>query len=184
MADDEIQRLRQLLEDKKRRRQEAEQAQLEAKQAQLEAEQAQRALEEQIRPLMLFEYLDACHTYLFSGLVPGKPGHSTKGNADNADGKLRPHRIREWLSFADSQTKIWYQLLSEENEDFIMQRKFDSLHAIIAMGMKIRKNIHSEIHLRYFHRDAVTTPVASVIETFFENEQLRQLFGLQGQITF
>ncbi|KAG5291100.1 hypothetical protein I7I50_01053 [Histoplasma capsulatum G186AR] len=188
MADDEIQRLRQLLEDEKRRRQEAEQAQLEAEQAQLEAEQAQleaeRALEEQIRPLTLFEYLDACHTYLFSGLVPGTLGHSTKGNAENADGKLRPHRICEWLSFADEQTKIWSQLLNEENEGFIMQRKFDSLHAIIAMGKKTRKKIHSEIDLRYFQRDAVTTPVVSVIEAFFENEQLQQLFGLQGQITF
>ncbi|KGY15887.1 hypothetical protein PABG_11133 [Paracoccidioides brasiliensis Pb03] len=177
MADDEIQRLRQLLEDEKQRRQEAEQAQR-------EAEQAQRALEEQIRPLTLFEYLDACHTYLFGGLVPGKPDHSTKGNADNADGKLCPHRIREWLPFADAQTKIWAPLLNDENEGFIMQRKFDSLHAIMAMGKKTRKNIHSEIDLRYFQRDAITAPVGSVIEVFFENEQLRQLFGLQGQITF
>ncbi|OAT11885.1 hypothetical protein BDBG_07303 [Blastomyces gilchristii SLH14081] len=191
MADDEIQRLHQLLENEKRRRQEAEQAQREAEQAQREAEQAQReaeqaqwALEEQIRPLTLFEYLDACHTYLFGGLVPGKPDHSTKGNADNANGKLCPHRIREWLPFADAQTKIWARLLNDENEGFIMQRKFDSLHAIMAMGKKTRKNIHSEIDLRYFQRDAITAPVGSVIEVFFENEQLRQLFGLQGQIIF
>ncbi|PGH08937.1 hypothetical protein GX51_00994 [Blastomyces parvus] len=170
MADDEIQRLRQLLEDEKRRRQ--------------ESEQAQRALEEQIRPLMLFEYLDACHTYLFSSLVPGKPDHSTKGNADNANGKLCPHRICEWLPFADAQTKIWARLLNDENEDFIMQRKFDSLHAIMAMGKKTKKNIHSELDLRYFQREAITEPVGSIIEAFFENEQLRRLFGLQGQITF
>ncbi|EEH33605.2 hypothetical protein PAAG_04655 [Paracoccidioides lutzii Pb01] len=150
MADDEIQSLRQLLEDEKRRRQEAEQAQR-------ASEQARRELEEQIRPLTLYEYLDACHTYLFGGLLPGKPDHSTKGNADNADGKLRPHRIREWLPFADAQTKIWARLLNDENE---------------------------KIDLRYFQRDAITAPVGSVIEVFFENEQLRQLFGLQGQISF
>ncbi|OJD13562.1 hypothetical protein AJ78_05999 [Emergomyces pasteurianus Ep9510] len=198
MANDEIQRLRQLLEDERRRRQEAEQAQREAEQSQREAEQSQReaeqsqreaeqaqqALEKQIRPLTLFEYLDACHIYLFNGLVPGKSDQSTQGTADNANGKLCPHRIREWLPFADAQTKIWARLLNDENEGFIMERKFDSLHAIMAMGKKTRKHIHSELDLRYFQRDAITSPVGSVIDVFFENEQLRQLFGLQGQITF
>ncbi|PGH36096.1 hypothetical protein GX50_01108 [[Emmonsia] crescens] len=205
MADDEIQRLRQLLENEKRRRQDAEQAQQDAEQAQQHAEQARqdaeqaqqhaeqaqqhteqarRALEEQMRPLTLFEYLDACHIYLFSGLVPGNTKRSTKGNADNADGKLRPHRIREWLPFADAQTEIWDRLLNEDNEGFIMQRKFKSLHALMTMGKETQKNIHSELDLRYFQREAITQPVRSIINSFFENERLRRVFGLQGQIAF
>ncbi|KKZ60785.1 hypothetical protein EMCG_04526 [[Emmonsia] crescens] len=191
MADDEIQRLRQLLEDEKRRRQDAEQARHDAEQArhdaeqgQQHAEQARRTLEEQIRPLTLFEYLDACHIHLFSGLVPGNIGRSTKGTADNADGKLRPHRIREWLPFADAQTEIWDRLLNEENEDFIMQRKFKSLHALMTMGKETQKNINSELDLRYFQREAITQPVRSIINSFFENEQLRRVFGLQGRIAF
>ncbi|KAK2813999.1 hypothetical protein FQN50_000403 [Emmonsiellopsis sp. PD_5] len=223
MADDQIRRLHQLLEEQRR---DAEQARRDAEQARRAAEQARRAaeqarrdaeegrrnaeqveqqartdadqaqrdteqarrevrqLEEQIRSSTLFEYLHACHVYLFSGLVPGEINKSTKGSASNADRKLRPHRLREWLKFADAQTEIWDRLLDEDNEAFIMERKFDSLHAMMAMGRKTRKHINSELDLRYFQRDAITEPVGSVIEVFFGNERIRQVFELQGRIAF
>ncbi|DAA75688.1 TPA_exp: Uncharacterized protein A8136_1410 [Trichophyton benhamiae CBS 112371] len=198
MADDEIQRLREQLRNEERRRQKAERAQQEAERSQQEAERArqdaerarqeaeqlQQTFEEQLRPLTLFEYLDACHTYLFSGLVPRTLKSSTKGSADNARGKFRPHRIRKWRSFDDEQAEIWDHLLNEENKGFIAQLEFDSLHGMMTIGKKTKKNISSELDLRYFQRDAITEPVGSIIEAFFESERLRHVFGLQGQVTF
>ncbi|GBF62044.1 hypothetical protein TMEN_4568 [Trichophyton mentagrophytes] len=191
MADDEIQRLRAQLRDEQRRRQEAERAKQEAERAkqeaeraQQEAEQLQQTFEEQLRPLTLFEYLDACHTYLFSGIAAGTLKSSTKGSADNAVGKLRPNHIRKWSSFDDEQTEIWDQLLNTENEGFIEQLKFDSSHGMITLGKKTRKKISSELDLRHFQRDAITEPVGSIIEALFDNESLRHVFGIQGQVTF
>ncbi|KAL2364504.1 hypothetical protein RJZ56_002549 [Blastomyces dermatitidis] len=184
MADDEIQRLRQLVEDVEQARQDEKRRRQDAEQALEDEKRRRQVLAEQIRPLTLFEYLDACHTYLFRGLVPGNTKHSTKGSADNADGKLRPHRLREWLLFANAQTEIWDQLLNQENEEFIMQPKFDSLNVIMAQGKKTWKIIHSELDLHYFQQDVITEPVEAIIAAFFENERLRHVFGLQGQIAF
>ncbi|EER22899.1 hypothetical protein CPC735_021980 [Coccidioides posadasii C735 delta SOWgp] len=195
MADDEVQELRRLLEYEQNRRLAAEQGQREAEQAQWEAEQAQRAAEqaqraaeqvqraaeEKTRRSTLPEYLDACHTHLFLGLVPGQPKRSTKGSANNADGKLRPDRIREWVPFAEAQTAIWDQLVGD---DLVTQRHFSSLHGLMTIGENMRKTIRSEPDLRHFQRDAVTAPVGSVIEALYKNERLRQAFNLQGHVAF
>ncbi|OAX79211.1 hypothetical protein ACJ72_06468 [Emergomyces africanus] len=198
MADNEIQKLRQLIEEERRGRQKAEKAQQESEKAQQELEKAQQELEkaqqasdnalqaiqEEIRPSTLFEYLDACHTCLYTGLVPGNVNNSTQGRADNAEGKLRPDRIREWLPFADAQTEIWDRLLNDDDEGFTLQRQFDSLHGMMTLGKNTRKNIHSELDLHYFQRDAITMPVSSIMKVIWENERLRQLFGLQGPVSF
>ncbi|KAL1954008.1 hypothetical protein VTO42DRAFT_1829 [Malbranchea cinnamomea] len=81
---------------------------------------------------------------------------STKGSADNADGKLRPDRIQEWIQYADEQTAIWHQLVNEENKDFIVQRNLISFNAL--MG--------------------------SIVKALYQDERLRQVFELQGHIDF
>ncbi|KAM5438507.1 hypothetical protein MferCBS31731_005084 [Microsporum ferrugineum] len=171
MADDEVKKLRELLQHEQQRRRVAEQG----------LQVAERRLEEQIRCSTLPEYLDACHTHLFLGLVPGHPKGSTKGSANNADGKLRPDRIREWTLFAEAQTAIWDQLV---DGDFITQRHFSSLHGLMTIGHNMKKIIRSELDLRYFQRDAITVPATSVIEALYQNEQLREAFKLQGHIVF
>ncbi|OAT01213.1 uncharacterized protein BDCG_16980 [Blastomyces dermatitidis ER-3] len=75
MADDEIQRLRQLVEDVEQARQDEKRRRQDAEQALEDEKRRRQVLAEQIRPLTLFEYLDACHTFLFRGLVPGNTKH-------------------------------------------------------------------------------------------------------------
>ncbi|KAF2174462.1 hypothetical protein K469DRAFT_709292, partial [Zopfia rhizophila CBS 207.26] len=69
-----------------------------------EAEQAQEKAKEKTRKTTLLELLDACHTYLYSGLtVQTDATLSTRGDPANANNKLRPERICIWKDFAIQQ---------------------------------------------------------------------------------
>ncbi|OCK78448.1 hypothetical protein K432DRAFT_427263 [Lepidopterella palustris CBS 459.81] len=105
---------KQLFLEERRRREEAERAQEEARRAQEEAERAQEEerrrrerAEEKTRKTTLPEFLDACHTHLYSGLtVQTDRTLSTHGDPANANNKMRPERIVAWEDFPAQQEAI------------------------------------------------------------------------------
>ncbi|OJD26199.1 hypothetical protein ACJ73_02430 [Blastomyces percursus] len=204
MSHQEIQDLRRRLEEEKRlreeeqrlreeeqRRREEEQRRREEEQRRREEEQrlreqAERALKLQIQEnqaTTLPEFLDACHVHLFLGLSIQKDLHSsTKGDPANADRKLRPTNIREWTSFPTEQASIWEDLMDTE---FASERHFTPLLALKEHGKEARERmVGSELDLSYFQRQTVESRVASVVKELYAKPRLRQVFCLNGDITF
>lgn len=124
----------------RRRLAEAEQREIET-QRQLSEERLQsRRTQQRIQETTLPEFLDACHVHLFLGLgIQPNPDSSTKGDPANADNKLRPAKIREWMEFPQEQTAIWADLMGI---DFVTQRHFLPLLVLERYGKDVRqKNV-------------------------------------------
>ncbi|KAJ6149209.1 hypothetical protein N7471_000408 [Penicillium samsonianum] len=106
----------------RRRLAEAEEREIEARRQLSEERLQSRQTQQQIQETTLPEFIDACHVHLFLGLaIQPNPDSSTKGDPANADNKLRPAKIREWMGFPQEQTAIWADLMSI---DFVTQRHF------------------------------------------------------------
>ena len=92
--------LRQLLKQ-------AEEKQRQAEEEKRHAEEEKRQTEKQMLPTSLSQFLDACHTYLSVGLS-SRINHrtGTQGNPENVESKLRPDRIREWITFPKEQSQV------------------------------------------------------------------------------
>ncbi|EED14486.1 metalloprotease m41 ftsh, putative [Talaromyces stipitatus ATCC 10500] len=137
----------------------------------------------QTRNTTLPEFLDACHEHLFLGLTIQKDKKSsTKGDAANADRKLRPSRIQEWVDFPDEQTAIWKDLM---DEDFVTERHFTPLLAPKEYVKEVTERmLSSELDLGYFQRHSVESRVASAIKQLHANPQLQRRFHLNGDVTF
>lgn len=118
MSLQEIQDLYRRLEEEQRLRKEAD----------LQRARAEEELRIQTQNTTLPEFLDACHVHLFLGLTvdPDKDS-STKGDPANADRKLRPAKIREWINFPQEQISIWEDLM---NNGFVNERHFTPLFFI------------------------------------------------------
>ncbi|KAF2174662.1 hypothetical protein K469DRAFT_681013 [Zopfia rhizophila CBS 207.26] len=184
-------------EEEQRRREEAEHAQEEAERAQEEAERAQeeeqrrrkeaeRAQEkakEKTRKTTLLELLDACHTYLYSGLtVQTDATLSTRGDPANANNKLRPERICAWKDFATQQEAVWNELMES---DFVLERHFTSLHTLEESGEAVQQRMmSSELDLHLFQRYTVEDHISSIIEHLYNNRALRRKFRLRGSVKF
>ena len=148
MSFQELQELRQRLEEERRLREQAEE--------QLTHQRAQTQL------TTLLEFLDACYVHLFLGLAIQKDGKSsTKGDPANADHKLRPTTIREWVDFPREQSAIWMELM---DTDFVTERHFTPLLVLKEYGKEVRESmISSELDLNYFEQ-TVESRLASVIK--------------------
>ncbi|KAG2421591.1 hypothetical protein HFD88_005566 [Aspergillus terreus] len=166
MSLQEIQELRRRLEEEQRLR-----------------EQAEDRLRFQTQQTTLPEFLDACHTHLFLGLsIQKNKDSSTKGDPANADRKLRPNKIREWTSFPAEMASIWEDLMDTE---FATERHFTPLLALMEYGKEVRERmVSSELDLGYFQRQAVESRVATVVRQLHANPRLREVFCLNGDITF
>ncbi|KAI4128198.1 MAG: hypothetical protein LQ347_004278 [Umbilicaria vellea] len=165
-----------LLQEELRKRQEAESAQK-------EAERAQQKGEEKTRKTTLPEFLDACHVHLHSGLtVQWDKTLSTKGEPANANGKIRPDRILAWNDFPTSQEAIWKDL---QRSNFMHERQFMSIHTLEESGEVIRQRmISSELDLNHFERSTVEDHITSIIKQIYNNPFLRDIFCLQGSVSF
>ncbi|KAF2182685.1 hypothetical protein K469DRAFT_636613 [Zopfia rhizophila CBS 207.26] len=170
-------------EEEQRRREEAERAQEEEQRRRKEAEQAQEKAEEKTRKTTLLELLDACHTYLYSGLtVQTDATLSTRGDPANANNKLRPERIYAWKDFATQQEAVWDELMES---DFVLERHFTSLHTLEESGEAVRQRMmSSELDLHLFQRYTVEDHISSIIEHLYNNRELRRKFRLRGSVKF
>ncbi|KAJ5584704.1 uncharacterized protein N7459_004504 [Penicillium hispanicum] len=180
MSLQEIQDLRRRLEEQQRLREQAERSRIEEQRLR---EQAEYQLRAQTQETTLPEFLDACHVHLFLGLsIQKDKGSSTKGDPANADRKLRPTKIREWTSFPIDQASIWEDLMDTE---FTTERHFTPLLALKEYGKEARERmVSSELDLGYFQRQTVESRVASVVKQLHADPRLRQVFCLNGDITF
>ncbi|CDM36994.1 hypothetical protein DTO006G1_1951 [Penicillium roqueforti] len=166
------------------RQREAEARQLAAEARQREAETRRQLSEERIqtRDTTLPEFLDACHVHLFLGMnVQTCIDSSTKGDPANADNKLRPARIREWVEFPQEQTTIWDNLMCV---DLVVQRHFTPRHTLERYGQDVQGMMGSELDLGYFERFTIELRVAEVIKKLYASPQLRRVFHLNGDVTF
>ncbi|OQD68409.1 hypothetical protein PENDEC_c036G01700 [Penicillium decumbens] len=146
-------------------------------------EEAERRQTEAERQTTLPEFLDACHAHLFLGLtVQEDRDSSTKGDPANVDDKLRPDKIREWTGFPKEQVAIWKDIMDTA---FVTERHFSPLLALKVLGKEVRERmLSSELDLSYFERQTVESRVASVVKQLHSNPRLRQIFCLNGDVTF
>lgn len=186
----EMEELRRRLEEAERRHAEEERRRIEAEQRRIEAEQrqveAERQLNEerlQTQNTTLPEFLDACHIHLSLGLsIQEDRDSSTKGDPANADRKLRPDNIREWTSFPKEQIAIWEDIMDTQ---FITERHFSPSLVLKDIGKEVRgRMLSSELDLGYFERQTVESRVSSVIKELHANPRLREIFHLNGDVTF
>ncbi|KAF2240288.1 hypothetical protein BU26DRAFT_556953 [Trematosphaeria pertusa] len=166
-AAEQAQKEEQHRREEEQRRREEEQRKREA------AEQAQDRAEEKTRKTTLPEFLDACHTYLHSGLtVQTDTTLSTRGDPANATNKLGPENLVLWEDFPAQQAAVWDVLMAS---DFASERHFTSLHTLEESGQAIlRKMMSSELDLHLFQRSAVDDPVTSIIERLVRCVQLQK----------
>lgn len=88
--------------------------------------------------------------HLFLGLAIQKDKDSSiKGDPTNANYKLRPAKIREWINFLNEQTSIWEDLI---NMDFVNERHFTLLLALKEYGKEVRERIVSLARLKLLLR--------------------------------
>jgi hypothetical protein len=185
-----------LFEEEQRRRKEAEQGQQEEQRRREQAEQGQQQeqrrreeeqrrreeAETQTRPTTLPQYLDACHVHLQSGLAVQSVALSTKGDPSNARRKKRPDRISRWSDFPLRQSKIWTELVSSL---FMTEGHFTSRHTMQENGETVRRRmVGSELDIHHFQRTTVEEPVSLMIERIFNDDSLREKFGLRGSVQF
>ncbi|KAK2734715.1 hypothetical protein FQN57_001485 [Myotisia sp. PD_48] len=187
MADAEIERLRQIIEESRREKEELrrkeEKAERIIEEQRKEIEQ-RKGREEQLeqKPTTLPEFLHGYHNFLFRGLAVQTPAKPTTGKLDDAENKFRPDKIRRWRSFPDEQDLIWKDIM---NVDFVMERHFTSLHTLRENGNNLRNRmLSSELDLGYFERHTVEDRVSAVINKLCKNEWLSAVFDLKISISF
>ncbi|KIW80567.1 hypothetical protein Z517_07183 [Fonsecaea pedrosoi CBS 271.37] len=186
MSSDELERLRQLLDEQTRLREEEQRLRLVAEErATLEQRRREEELayfEHRTGKTSLPEFLDACHTYLHKDLTIQDRAESTQGTPANADQKLRPDRIVPWTNFAAQQIHVWGLLMES---DFVSERHFSSRHTLQEGGNQLhQRSLSSELDLHYFVRFAVNDRVTSIVERLSQHPDLRESLGLRGSVKF
>ncbi|KXJ84655.1 hypothetical protein Micbo1qcDRAFT_170061, partial [Microdochium bolleyi] len=104
MAD--VEELRRLLGEEKRRREEAESRALD--------EQRRREVAEELatasQPQALQQYLEACHALDLAIQVVTDRSLTTQGDTTNPTGRIFPRRIIPWDDFSTKQEEVWDDL--------------------------------------------------------------------------
>ncbi|KAI1357175.1 hypothetical protein F5Y08DRAFT_245310, partial [Xylaria arbuscula] len=178
--DDEITRLRKLLEEEKSLRRE-EQRRREEEQRRREEEQRRREdaekRAEDSRPQMLQQYLESCHLLSLAIQVVTDRSLTTQGDATNPTGRIYPRRIVPWDDYPTRQENIWDRL--SVHRPFCSDPVFPSSHQLDYVASLIRP-IASEMGLRHFERDTVENAVQKLVDEAYNDEQLRARLGIQG----
>ncbi|EHA51053.1 hypothetical protein MGG_17220 [Pyricularia oryzae 70-15] len=174
--DEELKKLREQLEEAKRRTEDAEKRIREEQRRREGAEDAARASQ----PLAIEPYLDACHSLSLAIQVLTDRSLTTQSDTTDPIGRVYPSRISKWDEFAAKQEEIW-NLLSDPS--FTSRPTFPSRHQVDYVRSLISP-ISSEHGLRHFERNTVENAVQKLVDAVFENELLRQRLGLHGTVTF
>lgn len=182
--DDEVARLRTLLEAAEKRSAEE---QRRRENAEIVAKEEQRKRKEQeednkkSRPQALPQYLEACHSLSLAIQVVTEKSLTTQGDTTNPTGRVYPRRIVPWDDYPTRQDDIWDRL--SLHQPFCSDPVFPSSHQLDYVASDISP-IASEMDLRHFERDTVEKAVWRLVNEAYKHEPLRVRLGILGSVTF
>ncbi|UNI24834.1 hypothetical protein JDV02_010552 [Purpureocillium takamizusanense] len=163
MEEDEIARLRRLLDESERRREEAE------------------TLAAAARPQTVTDYLEACHQLSLAIDIVTDKSLTTQGEPTKPTGRKFPRRIIPWDSFAAAQEETWNQLAADDA--FFTDTICPSSNQVDYIA-SLNRPISSENDLRNFERDTVEISVQRLLDEVYRNRRLRDNLDMQGTVTF
>jgi hypothetical protein len=176
---EEEQRLRQ---EEQRLREEEQRLREEEQQRRKEAEKYQEEAKQQLEPNSLFGLLDTCHNLSQALRVETNATLTTQGGTTNTENRRFPRLLRPWSNFPTLQEKVWDKLNGDPT--FTSARLFPSNHQLQFVQKKIEhEKVYSENSLRSFQRDTVDTFVGEILEALTKNENLCQQFRIKGRVT-
>ncbi|KAL7622747.1 hypothetical protein AAE478_006425 [Parahypoxylon ruwenzoriense] len=189
--EDEIIRLRSLLQEERRRREEEERRR-EEEERRREEEERRREEEERrreeaekraevLQPLTLQQYIDAYHSLSLAIRVVTDPSTTTQGNTTNPVGRVFPQRIIPWDDFATVQEEVWRKLL--DSPSFSSEAIFPTSHQLEFVASMIYP-ISSEAGLRSFEGITVEHPVQKLVNAAYDDLPLRASLDIQGPVAF
>ncbi|KAE8146486.1 hypothetical protein BDV25DRAFT_169850 [Aspergillus avenaceus] len=179
--DQEIARLRQLLEESEHRYREVNQLREEEKQRWEESDKRQKEAKQQVEPTSLFGLLDACHSLSQALCVDTHATLTTRDDPTIVEKKRFPRLIRPWSNFPTLQEKVWDKLNGDPA--FTSARLFPSSTQLQYVLRTIKNHIvYSEDSLRRFQNNTVDTFVEEILSAMAQNETLRRQFHIQERM--
>lgn len=158
--------------------------QIESERQRAESErQRAEAAEEQTRSTTLEEYIEACHSLVFSRLeVEIDKKLTSRGSITNPRNKLCPTNLQPWAGFLKMQRIVSGVLHGTVPAD---ARLFESRNFLSGLGDRIsRRPIANEKGLEYFLHNSVEDPVRSILQQLKEIEEIRSAYEIGGGIIF
>ena len=204
MDNDELVRLRAVVEEERSRREEAERRIEEERrgreeerrgreEAERRAEEERRGREEErrgreeaekvINPQPLQPYLEASHLLVLGINVVTDKKLTTRGDTTKPAGRLYPRRIIPWDDFQTLQEEIWNKI--SVGTRFCSEPLFPSVGDFQSIENRLQaRPITSEKDLEFFHQLTVEDAVLKLVQAAFDDVQLREHLGLDGYVTF
>ncbi|ORY64925.1 uncharacterized protein BCR38DRAFT_513253 [Pseudomassariella vexata] len=182
--DDEILRLRRLLQEKQQKLEDEQRRRVEAEGRVLNEQRRREAAEEAAQPSQLQTlqpYLEACHSLNLAIPIVTDPSSTTQGDTTNPTGRRFTQRIVPWRDFAARQAGVCNRLAAG--------RSFSSRPLFPApIQLKYVKSmlypISSEIGFRIFEHETVENAVRTLFSEAYSDPELRSALDLQCTITF
>ncbi|KAI1475638.1 hypothetical protein F4774DRAFT_275140 [Daldinia eschscholtzii] len=131
----------------------------------------------------LAEYLDGCHSFLFSKFTIRTYPERTPGNSiTNPCNKWCPTDLQPWEDFIPQQRHIFAIL----NKTFPMDsRLFSSCSFLKTLGERVSSTpIVNECSLRDFLYNVVEIPIKEIIDELKKFEDVREAFAIKDGIAF
>ena len=168
--------------ERKRAERERQRAETEKQRAETEQRRAD-ASEEQTRLTTLGEYIEACHTLVFSKLVVERDLFLTsKGSITNPKNKLCPTILQEWPGFLEQQRLAAGLLHAAVPAG---TRLFESRNLLAGLGDRVsQRPVANEKGLEYFLHNSVEDPVRFILQQLKEVEQIRNVYDVGDGIIF
>ncbi|KAK2051460.1 hypothetical protein LY76DRAFT_599321 [Colletotrichum caudatum] len=185
-----VEELRRLLQQAK---EQVKVAERERQQERLRAEAAERErlqerqradeAEQQTQPTSLDEYIDACHSLVYTRFTVETDRRLTsKGSITNPRNKWCPTNLQPWPDFLQQQSIVFGILYDTFPAD---RRRFESRSFLLGLGSRIAKRkITDEKSLEYFLHNSVEDPVRAIMDELKEVEEVKSAFGLGNGIIF
>ncbi|KAL2377197.1 hypothetical protein RJZ90_006917 [Blastomyces dermatitidis] len=126
-------------------------------------------------------HLRGCHELLLAICIMTDPTRTTQGTITKPTNRRVPSRIIIWDDFFAKQEAFWRIL--NDHPLFLMKKQFLSKHQLEYV-LQFITLITSESDLRYYEQEAVENQVRKIVDWITEDKTLREVFGLQGSITF
>ncbi|KAI1474487.1 hypothetical protein F4774DRAFT_422364 [Daldinia eschscholtzii] len=170
-------------EEERRAKEEERRAKEEERRAKEEAERRAEKAEKAEQHATLAEYLDGCHSLLFSKFTIRTYPERTPGNSiTNSCNKWCPTDLQPWEDFIPQQRHIFAIL----NKTFPMDsRLFPSCSFSKTLGQLVSSTpIVNECSLRTFLFNVVETPVKEIINQLKKFEDVREAFAIKDGIVF
>ena len=156
---------------------------LEEQQLRLREQRRADASEEQTRLTTFGEYIEACHTLVFSKLVVERDQSLTsKGSITNPKNKLCPTTLQEWPHFIEQQRRAAGLLHAAVPAGAGL---FESRNLLAGLGDRVsQRPVANEKGLEYFLHNSVEDPVRFILHQLKDVEQIRNVYDVGDGIIF